>query len=158
MRWDGAGYGELVIRVRAGTAACCALLALSGCAPSTPSAAEWRASARQALEDTASEVRSVALVIELETDDRLPARSAQVAAVESEESLATVQQTLSTQQPPAGSERQDREVSDLEERAADLVRRARIALTAGDAAAYDEVRVRLLALSDDLEAERRSLR
>lgn len=143
-------------RPRVGVAAC-ALLVLAGCTPSEPSAADWRSSARQALEDTVSEVQSVALVLELESDDRLPGRSAQVAAVESEESLATAEQTLSTLQPPAGTEQQDGEVTDLLGRASDLVREARIALTAGEESAYDGVRARLLALSDDLDAERRSL-
>ena len=68
------------------------------------------------------------------------------------------EQTLSSQQPPAGTERDDAAVSDLLGRATDLVREARIALTAGDEGAYDDVRGRLLDLSDDLEAERAELR
>jgi hypothetical protein len=145
-----------VIHVR--VAACCALLVLTGCVPGEPSAPDWRASARQALEDTVSEVETVALVLDLESGERLPGRAAQVAAVESEEALAKTEETLSSQQPPAGTERDDGAVSDLLGRAADLVREARIALTAGDEGAYDEVRARLLDLSDDLEAERAELR
>lgn len=153
---DWGGYRPGVIRVRVG--ACCALLVLTGCVPSEPSAADWRTSARQALEDTVSEVETVALVLDLESGDRLPGRSAQVAAVESEEALAKAEETLSTQQPPAGTERDDGTVSDLLGRAADLVREARIAVTAGDDGAYDDLRGRLLDLSDDLEAERAELR
>ena len=57
--------------------ACCALLATAmGCAPSEPSVADWRSTARQALEDTVSEVESVALVLDLEQRDRLLGRAA----------------------------------------------------------------------------------
>jgi hypothetical protein len=139
-------------------AACCAVLALTGCVPTEPSAADWRAAARQALEDTTSEVESVALVLDLESRDRLPGRSARVAAVESEESLATAEQTFTSQQPPPGTGRQDTEVGDVLGRATDLVREARIALTAGDEAAYDGIRTRLQELSDDLDTVSEDLR
>jgi hypothetical protein len=138
--------------------ACCALLVLTGCVPSEPSATDWRTSARQALDDTVSEVETVALVLDLESGERLPGRSAQVAAVESEEALGKAEDTLSSQQPPAGTEHDDAAVSDLLGRAADLVREARIAITAGDEGTYDDLRGRLLDLSDDLEAERAELR
>ena len=137
---------------------CCAALALTGCVPSEPSEADWRATARQTLEDTTSEVESVALVLDLESRDRLPGRSARVAAVESEESLATVEQTFTSQQPPSGNDRQDTEVNDVLGRATDLVREARIALTAGDEAAYDGIRARLKDLSDDLDTVSGDLR
>lgn len=135
-----------------------AVLALTGCVPSEPSAADWRASARQALEDATSEVESVALVLDLESRDRLPGRSARVAATESEESLATAAQTFTSQQPPPGTGRQDAEVEDVLGRATDLVREARVALTAGDEAAYDALRTRLDDLSDDLETVGEDLR
>jgi hypothetical protein len=80
-----------------------------------------------------------------------------VAAVESEESLATAEQALSTQQPPADLREEDAKVSDLLGRATDLVREARIAITAGHESAYDGLRGRLLDLSDDLDAERQDL-
>lgn len=134
------------------------LLALAGCAPATPSPADWRSSADQTLEDTVSEVESVALVLDLQEHHRLPVRSARVAAVESEESLATAEEGLTTQQPPAGETRSDREVGDLLTRASDLVREARIALTAGDDEAYADLRRRLLDLADDLESAREHLR
>ena len=156
MERGGGGYGPGVIRVR--VAVCCALLALTGCVPSEPSTPDWRTSARQALEDTVSEVETMALVLDLESGERLPGRAARVAAVESEEALAKAEETLTSQQPPAGTERDDGAVTDLLGRAGDLVREARIALTAGDEAAYDDVRERLLDLSDDLEAERAELR
>ena len=155
MTQPGRGYYNGVIRAR--MVACFALVTLVSCAPSEPSAADWRAAAMQAVEDTASEVDTVALVLRLESDDRLPGRSARIAAVESEDSVATAEQTFSTQQPPDGSGADDAEVSDLIGRAADLVREARIVLTAGDEVAYDDVRQRLLDLSSDLRAELEAL-
>ena len=133
-------------------------LALTGCVPSEPSVADWRSSTSQALEDTASEVESVALVLDLQSHDRLPGRAARVAAVESEESLATAVEGVTTQQPPAGEAQADRRVGDLLTRASDLVREARIALTADDEASYAELRNRLLDLSDDLDTARAELR
>jgi hypothetical protein len=136
---------------------CAAAVVLAGCVPAEPSAADWRSTAVQAIEDTVSEVESVALVLDLESGDRLPGRAARVAAVESEESLATAEQALSTQQPPADLREEDAKVSDLLGRATDLVREARIAITAGHESAYDGLRGRLLDLSDDLDAERQDL-
>lgn len=146
-----------VVRLRALVAAGSALLALTGCVPSAPAAADWRSAAVQTLEDSVSEVESVALVLDLESGDRLPGRAARVAAVESEESLAKAEETLSTQQPPTDLRDQDTKVSDLLGRATDLVREARIAITAGHESAYDDLRGRLLDLSDDLDAERQDL-
>ena len=146
-----------VARLRARAAVGGALLVLTGCVPSEPSPADWRSSAAQALEDSVSEVESVALVLDLESGDRLPGRSARVAAVESEESLAKAVETLSTQQPPSDLRREDRAVADLLGRATDLVREARIAVTEGHETAYDGLRERLLDLSDDLDAERQEL-
>ncbi|KRE95356.1 hypothetical protein ASG76_06775 [Nocardioides sp. Soil774] len=131
---------------------------LTACVPSQPSRADWRASARQALDDTTSEVESVALVLDLESRDRLPGRSARVAAVESEESLASAEQTFTSQQPPPGTGRQDAEVQDVLGRATDLLREARVAVTAGDEASYDALRARLGELSDDLDRVGEDLR
>jgi hypothetical protein len=158
MRRPAGGYGRRVIPVRATAALWCALLAVTGCAPSEPSPADWRSTARQALEDTVSEVESVALVLELERRGRLLGRAARVAAVESETALAMAEESVSTLQPPPGEEREDAEVSDLLGRAGDLVRDARVAITAQDEVAYDDLRARLLELSEDLDAERAALR
>lgn len=145
------------VRLRAGVVACCALLVTTGCAPSEPSVADWRSTARQALEDTVSEVESVALVLDLERRDRLLGRAARVAAVESETALAMAEESVSTLQPPPEVEHDDAEVSDLLARAGDLVRDARVAITARDEAVYEDLRARLLELSDDLETERETL-
>jgi hypothetical protein len=135
-----------------------AVLLLTGCVPSQPAPEDWRASARQALDDTTSEVESVALVLDLESRHRLPGRSARVAAAESEESLASAEQTFTSQQPPPGTGRQDTEVQDVLGRATDLLREARVALTAGDEASYDALRARLGELSDDLDRVGEDLR
>ena len=125
---------------------------LAGCVPSEPSTADWESTARQTLQDTISEVESVALVVDLESRDRMPGRSARVTAVESEDTLATTEQAFSALQPPPGTGRQDAEVSDLLARATALVRESRIALVADDASAYDGLHERLDRLSGDLTA------
>ena len=142
---------------RTGLAVVGILLCLGCSVPAEPSAADWRSAARQTLEDSTSEVESVALVLELRSAGRLPGVSARVAAVESEESLATAVDSLSTQQPPPGLDRQDREVSDLLGRATDVVRAARVAITAGDEPSYAGLRRDLLELSDELDAQREEL-
>jgi hypothetical protein len=141
------------------TAAVSGVLALSltGCVPSEPSVDDWRASTSQALEDTASEVHSVALVLDLQAHGRLPGRAARVAAVESEESLATAVEGATTQQPPPGEAREDRQVGELLSRASDLVREARIALTAGDESSYAELRRQLTDLADEVDTAREGL-
>ncbi|WP_374454309.1 hypothetical protein [Nocardioides sp.] len=144
--------------LRVVVASSAAVLALAGCAPTEPSPGDWRTTADQALEDTVSEVESVALVLDLQAHDRLPGRAARIAAVEAEESLATAEESLTTQQPPAGEAGTDRRLGDLLTEASDQVRQARIALTAGDDAAYADLRGRLLDLSDELDAAREDLR
>ena len=134
-----------------------ALVALTACVPSEPAPSDWRSTAAQSLEDAGSEVESVALVLDLESRERMLLRSARVAATESEEALAMAEESVTTVQPPPGSGREDTEVTDLLARASDLVREARIALTAHDEAAYDGLRERLTALSDDLSATRERL-
>jgi hypothetical protein len=129
-----------------------AVAALAGCVPSEPSTADWESTARQTLEDTISQVESVALVVDLQSRDRMPGRSARVAAVETEDTLATTEQAFSALQPPPGSSREDAEVSDLLARATVLVRESRIALVADDASAYDGLHERLDELSEDLAA------
>jgi hypothetical protein len=129
-----------------------AVAVLAGCVPSEPSAADWRSTARQTLEDTISQVESVALVVDLESRDRMPGRSARVAAVETEESLATTEQAFTSLQPPTGTSRQDTEVSGLLARATNLVRESRIALVADDTSAYDGLHERLDDLADDLSS------
>lgn len=148
----------MLAMLRAAVAAVAVLLVLTGCVPSAPSAADWRTTAAQALKDTVSEVESVALVLDLESHDRLPGRAARVAAVESEEALATAEESVTTLQPPGSEEQADREVGDLLTRASDLLREARIAITAGDETAYDGLRRRLLDLSAELDAARTDLR
>ena len=142
---------------RAGLVVAVGLLALGCSVPAEPSASDWSSAARQSLEDSTSEVESVALVLEQRSAGRLPGVSARVMAVESEESLATAVDSLTTQQPPPGLDGQDRDVSDLLGRATDLVREARVAITAEDEASYADLRRRLLDLSDDLDAARRGL-
>ena len=151
--------GGLATGLRASLAVSTSILALGGCSvPSEPSPEDWRSAARQSLEDSASEVETVALVLRLDADGQLLAASARVAATESEESLATAVDSISTQQPPGSLQQQDGDLSDLLGRATDLVRAARVAITAGDEAAYADLRSRLLELSDDLDAEREELR
>ena len=155
MHRSAGGHARSLTRVRTAMVAC--VLVATGCAPSEPSVADWRSTARQALEDTLSEVESVALVLDLEQRDRLLGRAARVAAVESETALAMAEESVGTLQPPPGAEHDDAEVSDLLARAGELVRDARVAITARDEAAYDDLRARLLELSDDLETERKAL-
>ena len=151
MRGDGSPSARTVLAIGL-------TLATLGCTvPAEPAPADWRSAAAQALEDSASEVETVALVLQMTSDDRLAATSARVAAVESEESLATAVDSIGTQQPPPGLDHQDADVSDLLGRATDLVREARVAITAGDQTSYDDLRQRLLDLSDDLGSERGEL-
>jgi len=121
------------------------LVGLAGCGlvPSRPEADDWVASARQSLDDTASEVATVGLVVEQEQQDRLPASYAAVVAARSEAAAGTAADGITAQQPPDSKRQEYDAVAAALGDAADLVAEARIALVDHDTAAYRRLAERL---------------
>jgi hypothetical protein len=129
------------------------LIALTGCGlvPSRPSAPEWVADARLALDDTASEVATVRLVVEQEQQDRLPTSYAVVVAVRSEEAASTAADGLTKPQPPTAKQREYDAVAAALGDAADLLAEVRIALVDHDTEAYPGLATRLATMQHRLE-------
>jgi hypothetical protein len=109
---------------------------LSACVPSAPSPESWREDARRAVSDVAGEVATAQLALEQETADHLLGGYAVVVVVEAEELSGDAATAFeSAQPPPVEEKRYDRVTKQLDE-ATGLITDARIAVAAGDEAAY----------------------
>ena len=128
------------------------LIILTGCTvPAAPDRAAWRSQAAQALEDTASDVATVELVLRQERQDRLPGKYAVVVAVDSEESAGKSGEAFTSLQPPPGQRAAYDRVGQLLDDAQGLLSEARIALADGATGDYPPLIARLARLGDRLE-------
>lgn len=136
-----------------------ALLLGTACSvPSEPSPADWRAAAIQALEDVAGQLGTVELVLAQEQDDKLLGRYAVVVASEAEEAAGTSAESLTSQQPPAGTRQRFGTVSGALDEATSLLTEARVALVDDDRAKYSSLRRRITRLQQRLDEIRGRLR
>jgi DNA primase len=128
---------------------------LSGCVvvPDTPDAGDWDRLAAQAVEDNASEVATVRLVLREQQRERLLGRYGVVTAVAAEEAAAKATDSVTTVQPPPARRQADQRVADLLARAGDLVTEARVALVDGDASAFPRLVDDLAEVHDQLQRE-----
>lgn len=126
------------------------LVAALGCAPRSPDHSSWVDQADQSLSDVTSEVATVALLLRLEADGKVPGKYQQVVAQDSEEAVGVTMARFGGEQPPAGDDASYRDVTGAMSDASDLLAEVRIAIVRRDAAAYP-------ALLDDLEKTRTSL-
>jgi hypothetical protein len=121
--------------------------------PDTPDAGDWDRLAAQAVEDNASEVATVRLVLRQQQRERLLGRYGVVAAVAAEEAAAKATDSVTTVQPPPARRQADQRVADLLARAGDLVTEARVALVDGDASSFPRLVDDLAEVHDQLQRE-----
>lgn len=140
-------------------AALCLVLGTAGCGttPSEPSPTDWRTAARQSLDDVSSEVATVRLVLVQAEQDRLVGRYSTTAVTTAEEALGKAEDTLTTQQPPPGLDRDFEAVSTALGDAGDLVTEARIAVVRSTTSEYAGLVRRLDAMGTRLDRLRSSL-
>lgn len=134
-----------------------ALTAGCGVIPSRPDPHAWTKSARQALEDTASEVSTVKVALQEQQKDRLVGKYAVTTLVNSEEAVGKAQDSVLTKQPPSSKQQAFDRISDLLGDAGDLVTEARIALVADQEQQYPALVDRLEAMTKKLNDLRSSL-
>ena len=128
------------------------LVAATGCTvPSEPDRPAWRQLAVQTLQDTASELATVQLVLRQERSDHLPGRYAVVVAVDTEERAGKTSQGFTSQQPPAGARPAYERVGSLLDDADGLLSESRIALADGATEDYGRLIVRLGRLGDRVD-------
>lgn len=107
-----------------------------GCAPQAPDHSSWTDQGRQALEDTASEVATVTLLLRLEQQDKVPGKYQQVVAQDSESAVGAVLAKFGGEQPEPRDDPAYTHVTGLMSDASDLLSEVRIAVVRRDTGTY----------------------
>ena len=130
------------------------LLAVLGCAPSTPTTADWRTSAAQSVAETATAVETARL--SLDRSDRMSSTYLRTVLLDAEEQADSAASRLTRLQPPRAERGRSVDVRAELDQAGSLLTDARIGVVAGEEGRYDELADRLARLADrltDLERE-----
>ena len=125
-------------------------LALSGCAPQSPDHSSWTDQARQAVDDTASEVATVALLLRLQDDRKVPGKYQQVVAQDSETAAGEILAKFGGEQPEPRDDETYGRLTGLMSDASDLLADVRIAIVRRDEGAYPSLLRQLDELHRDL--------
>lgn len=126
------------------------LAAVVGCAPQSPDHSSWTDQAHQSLEDVASEISTVTLLLRLERDGKVPGKYQQVVAQDSESAVGETLARFGGEQPEPRDDDEYRQVTSAMSDASDLLSEVRIAIVRRDTAEYPH-------LLEQLEKSRRDL-
>lgn len=136
--------------VRRTLAAALVAAVLTGCAPQSPDHSSWTDQAHQALEDTSSEVATVALLLRLEQQRKVPGKYQQVVAQDSEAAVGATMAKFGGEQPEPRDDPVYKRVTSLMSDASDLLAEVRIAIVRRDEDAYPDLLRQLEKLQDEL--------
>jgi hypothetical protein len=134
------------------------LVVLTACAPQAPDHSSWTDQARTALEDTASEVATVGLLLRLEEQGKVPGKYQQVVAQDSESAVGATLAKFGGEQPVPRDDATYRRVTGLMSDASDLLSEVRIAVVRRDSVQYAELLEELDGLGRDLTQAAEGLR
>lgn len=123
-------------RLLAAWGATVALLLVTACAPQAPDHTSWTDQARQSLEDTASEVATMTLLLRLEHQGKVPDKYQQVVAQDSEAAVGATMARFGGEQPVPRDDPTYRHVTSLMSDASDLLSEVRIAIVRRDSDEY----------------------
>lgn len=126
------------------------VMAATGCAPQSPDRSSWSDQANTALEDTASEVATVSLLLRLEDQGKVPGKYQQVVAQDSETAVGKTLARFAGEQPPPREDATYTEVTSLISDASDLLARVRIAVVRRDTDLYAPLQQDLQDTHDEL--------
>ncbi len=126
------------------------VLLATACAPQAPDHTSWTDQGRQALEDTASEVATVALLLRLEREGKVPGKYQQVVAQDSEAAAGAALTKFGGEQPEPGDDPTYQRLTGLMSDASDLLGQVRIAIVRRDTAQYPHLLDRLGAIEHRL--------
>lgn len=126
-------------RVLAALGTALVVLLGGGCAPQSPDHTSWTDQARQALEDTASQVATVALLLRLERENKVPGKYQQVVAQDSESAVGATMAKFGGEQPEPRDDATYKRVTSLMSDASDLVSEVRIAIVRRDSDEYPKL-------------------
>lgn len=134
------------------------MLLAAACAPQSPDHSSWTDQAHQALEDTASEVATVSLLLRLERQGKVPGKYQQVVAQDSESAVGATMSKFGGEQPEPQDDPTYRRVTGVMSDASDLLSEVRIAIVRRDSAAYPKLLDRLVDVEARLNEVARDLR
>jgi len=109
---------------------------LVACAPQAPDHSSWRDQAHLSVQDVASNVATMSLVLQLASEGRMFGKYQQVVALNSETNAGRTTSHLSAEQPPPRDDRMYTRVTSVLSDAGDLLAQVRIALVRRDTHAY----------------------
>ena len=128
------------------------------CAPQSPDHSSWVDQADQSLEDVESAVSTVALLLRLEAQGKVPGKYQQVVAQESEAAVGATMARFGGEQPTPADDADYTEVTGAMSDASDVLAQTRIAIVRRDTAAYPGLLSDLEQVHGDLERVRQGLR
>src|SRR3954453_9420988 len=128
-----------------------ALCVLSACAPQAPDHSSWRDQAHLSVQDVASNVSTMSLVLQLVGEDRMFGMYQQVVALNSETNAGRTASHFSAEQPEPRDDVTYKRVTSLLSDATDLLSDVRIALVRRDTAAYPGLARQLARMTERLD-------
>jgi hypothetical protein len=123
---------------------------LTGCAPQAPDHSSWRDQAHLSLEDVASNVSTMSLLVRLVREDRMFGKYQQIVALNSETNAGRTADHFSAEQPEREDDRTYKRVTTLLSDATDLLSEVRIALVRRDDHEYPRLAAELSKMSGQL--------
>jgi hypothetical protein len=146
-------HGWDLVRVRAsrGVLSAALLCVLTACAPQAPDHSSWRDQAHLSLQDVASNVATMSLVVQFAREERIFGKYQQVVALNSETNAGRTADHFSAEQPEPRDDATYKRVTSLMSDATDLLSDVRIALVRRDTAAYPGLARQLARMTDRLD-------
>ncbi|MBA2953272.1 hypothetical protein GON03_03030 [Nocardioides sp. MAH-18] len=134
------------------------IAATVACAPQSPDHSSWVDQADQSLEDVEGAVATVALLLRLEEQGKVPGKYQQVVAQDSETAVGATMARFGGEQPTPADDADYAKVTGAMSDASDVLAQTRIAIVRRDTAAYPGLLSELEEVHGDLERVRRGLR
>jgi hypothetical protein len=122
-----------------------ALMLLVACAPQAPDHSSWRDQAHLSVQDVASNVATMSLVLRLVREGRMFGKYQQIVALNSETNAGRTTSHFSAEQPEPRDDATYKRVTTALSDAGDLLADVRIALVRRDAGAYPRLDRKLAA-------------
>jgi hypothetical protein len=127
-----------------------AAASLTACAPQAPDHSSWRDQAHLSLEDVASNVSTMSLLVRLVREDHMFGKYQQIVALNSETNAGRTADHFSAEQPEPEDDQTYRRVTTVLSDATDLLSEVRIALVRRDDQEYPRLAAELSKMSDQL--------
>jgi hypothetical protein len=124
---------------------------LTACAPQAPDHSSWRDQAHLSIEDVASNVSTMSLLLKLVREGRMFGKYQQIVALNSETNAGRTSSHFSAEQPEPADDATYRRVTSLLSDAGDLLSEVRIALVRRDSSKYAGLARQLQQMTDRLD-------